>query len=303
MSYHRPLRGTHGLHPTEPRVRRASKGGGPARSPHKTPASRGHSGMMGQSFARLASFVPKKGLSVAGGAIAAIGILVWFLPTKAFTVGDLLQQQGYWEIVPPAEFHVPGTINTIEVRSDGKIELHPTCKIDSALLDRMTRSSRTIDRTLAERLNKGVDVSGRMKELVSIGMGGNKARRINMSLLNSSILNLADEDLILVRREVIKGACQEAIVGNINNGAKVCQTREAFRGDLVYDITYEQGISADEKAKLTADAAAKLGFDLAQGQTDQMIGKGLIYGVKLAPDGILLNTPNAKPTDCQASAR
>jgi hypothetical protein len=30
-----------------------------------------------------------------------------------------------------------------------------------------------------------------------------------------------------------------------------------------------------------------------------MRGKDLIYGVKLGRDGILLNTPNAKPTECQ----
>jgi hypothetical protein len=165
----------------------------------------------------------------------------------------------------------------------------------------LTVKSRTVDRTLTERLNKKFDLKGQMQDLVSAGLGGNKTKGLEMSFHNSSILDLTDEDLLQVRREIIKGDCQEAIALNINSGARVCQTRSALRADLIYDITYQRGLSVGEQAKLTADAAATLKLNADQGRTDRLTGNGLIYGVRLMPDGILLNTPNAKPTDCQVS--
>ena len=74
---------------------------------------------------------------------------------------------------------MPGTINTIQVRGDGKIALHPTCKIDAGLLATMTLQSRTIDRALAQRLNKKFDVSSGLQELVSVGIGGSKIAKLS----------------------------------------------------------------------------------------------------------------------------
>jgi len=298
MSYQRPQSRTCKLDSPEPRLKRAPKGGHPARSRHKPRVSRRRAGTTGQTLGRLASFFKMRGLSLAAGAFALIVASIWFLPTRrASTPADLLH--GYLESVPPAEFYVPGMINTVEVRSDGKIALHPTCKIDAGLLTKITIDSRTVDHTLAEQLKKKFDVSGRIQELVSMEIEGNKTKKINVSLLNSRILHVPDEQLMLLQREVIKGTCQEVIERHINSGAKVCQTRAALRGDLVYDIIYEEGISAGEQAKLTGDIAARLGVEVIQGQAARMRGKDLIYGVKFGRDGILLNTPNAKPTECQ----
>jgi hypothetical protein len=252
---------------------------------------------MEQSIRRLASFVTKK--KFAGGALAVVGILIWFLMPfgRDAALADFLSEQGYWETVSPAESYLPGIINTIEVKSDGKIAIHPTCEIDPDLLARMTKHSQTVDRTLEERLNKGFDVSELIKQLLPIGLEGHKVKKLKLSLQNSSILQITDEELMLVRKEVIKGSCQEAIEWNINSGAAVCQTRAALMGDLVYDITYEAGVSAHEKK--AADSTLKEN----QGKADQMGGKGLIYGVNFVPRGILLNTPDPKPADCQVGSR
>ncbi len=247
------------------------------------------------------SLITKKNLPKTMGGVSIVCGLIWFLQPlgDSHALADLLGEQGYWEIAAPAEFYVPGTINTIEVRSDGKIELHPTCTIDPELLAKMTLKSRTIDRDLAQRLDKKFDVSAQLQDLVSAGMGGKKTAKLNMSFRNSSILNVADEDLWRVQREVVKEACREAIEWNINNGGRVCQTRSALKGDFVYDISYQEGISAEEKGKLTADLAATLKLAADQDRSDRMLGNGLIYGVKLMPAGIVLDTVHAKPADCR----
>jgi len=253
-------------------------------------------------LAPLLSFANNKRVPIAMGAIACVAASIWLWPPgKGFALADLLDEQGYWEVDAPADFYLPGTINTIEVRSNGRMALHSTCTIDPELLAKLTVQSRTIDRTLTERLNKKFDIKGQMQDLVSAAIGGNKARSMDMSLRNSSILDLTDQALLQLRHEIIKGGCEEAIALNINSGARVCQTRSALRADLIYDITYQRGLSVEEQAKLTADAAATLKLDADQGRTDRLSGNGLIYGVKLMPGGIFLDTPNAKPTDCQVS--
>ena len=246
------------------------------------------------SVRRLVSYVTKK--KVAGCALAVAGSLIWFLMPfgKDFALVDLLSEQGYWETIPPAEYYLPGTINTIEVRSNGKIAIYPTCKIDSELLAKMTLHSQTVDRTLAERLNKRFDVSDRIKEVMPVGMEGHKARRINLTLQNSKILQITDEELMLVQKEVIKGSCREAIENNINSGARVCQTRAALMGDLVYDVIYEEGGSARGK-----DTGSTLKVETNQENADRIVGKGLIYGVNFAPRGIL----DLKPADCQVGSK
>ena len=104
---------------------------------------------------RLLSILKKNAAVV--GALLLAGVLIWFfMPLgRSFALADLLGEQGYWETVPPAEYYLPGTFNTIEVRSDGKVAIYPTCKIDPELLARMTLHSHTMDHTFAERLNKG----------------------------------------------------------------------------------------------------------------------------------------------------
>jgi hypothetical protein len=210
---------------------------------------------------------------------------------KEYTLTDLLHEEGYWETVPPAEYYLPGTINTLEVTSDGRVALHPTCKINPELLGQITLQSRTVDRSLAEKLNKKFAIA---EHLLPIEIKGAKARNVSLSLRNSSVLEITDEELIQIQKEVVTGACQEAIEININSGATVCQTQSALRGDLVYEITYEKDGSAGTKG-----SHPRLQVEPGQENENQVVGEGLIYGVSFVPYGIVLNTTGAKPADCR----
>src|SRR6516164_9186092 len=163
---------------------------------------------MRQRLQRIIAFMTRK--EFVGLAVAAVG-LIWFLAPlgEDNALQNLLSEYGYWETVPPADFYLPGTINTIEVRSNGKIAIHPTCKINTETLAKITLHSHTVDHTLAQRLTKGIDLSGRIKDYLPFGLDAHKAKALNLSVQNSSLLQITEEDLILVQREVIKGACQE----------------------------------------------------------------------------------------------
>src|SRR5262245_29742446 len=251
------------------------------------------------AFLRWFSLMRTVMAALAGGAV--IAALIWALTPSpgGQALADLLKDQGYWEIAAPADFYVPGTINTIEFRSDGKIELHPTCTIKADLLQNMTIASRTVDRIWEQRLDKTFEVSGRMQDLLSASATGSKIAKLNLSFRNTNILQVTDEDLRRVQHEVVRETCQEAIELNLKNGGRVCQTRSALRGDLVYDISYRDSLSAAETGKLTGSVAAALKLGVDQGRTDRMLGAGLIYGVSMMPGGIVLNSPDVKPVDCR----
>jgi hypothetical protein len=257
-------------------------------------------GPLGQALGRLRTFV-KTRKKTAGCALAAIAGLIWFMAPlgKSVTLSDLLAEQGYWETVPPAEYYLPGTINTIEVRSDGRIAIYPTCKIDPDLLNKLTLQAHTVDRTWAGRLSKKFVMMDWIRELLPIEIEGDKAKSFNLSLRNSTILQISDEELLQVQREVVKGSCLEAIEISINSGATVCQTRAAMRGDLVYDITYESGGSV----RVKDTGSSSLQVEPKEGNSDRVVGQGLIYGVNFAPHGIVFNTPDAKPADCRVDAK
>lgn len=285
MSQQRFRRASDSFHRPEIRLRRAS---------------RGLDRVTARWFELLPSLISRKLPLTMGGVTIAFVVAWLFWPLRdGDALAETIRGPGYWEIAAPADFYLPGTIHTIEVRSDGKIELHPTCTIDRELLAKITLKSRTIDRELARRLDRKFDISGQLQDLVSAAIGGSKSAKVKMSFRNSDILYITEEDLWRVQREVFKEACREAIEWNINNAGRVCQTRSALRGDLVYDISYQRGITAEEKGKLTADLAATLKLTADQDQADRILGKELIYGVKLM--GMVLVTVAAPPADCGVS--
>jgi hypothetical protein len=250
-------------------------------------------GVVGQSVRRLAAFVTTR-KKTAACVLAIVGGLSWFMAPlgRDTTLADFLGEEGYWETDPPADYYLPGTINTIEVRSDGRVAIHPTCKIDPELLSKLTLESHTIDRTFAERLSKKFALADWIKEVLPIEMEGDRARSFNLSLRNSTILQISDEELLLVQRAVVKDSCMEAIEINIRSGATVCQTRAAIKGDLVYDTTYENHGSVHVKDH----GSSGLQLEPNQGNKDRVVGQGLIYGVNFASLGIVFNTtPDAKP--------
>jgi hypothetical protein len=249
----------------------------------------------------LAALSGWRKLALAVFAATFAGGLIWFLlPLRGeHALAELLREQGYLEIAAPADFYLPGTIHTIELRSDRKIVLHPTCTIGPELLAKITLQSPTLEHNLSQRMAKEFDVSAQMRDLVAATVGGDKVAQLKLSLQRSSILQITDEDLLRVQQEIIKGACQDAIAWNISSGGLVCQTRSALKGDLVYDIVYRDELTAEEKGKLTAEVAAALKLKADQERADRMSGTALIYGVRLMPAGILLNGPNAKPVDCR----
>ncbi|MDA9507367.1 hypothetical protein XI09_22590 [Bradyrhizobium sp. CCBAU 11386] len=244
----------------------------------------------------------RKWLWLGSGVFVAIGLVmvaVWVgFPRKKQTITAILSETGYFEVVPPSTFGGPGTINTIEYLSDGRLELHPTCDVDPTLLASKIQKSRTVDRELKQSLEKKLDVSAEVREKLSAVAGMQQVEAVNLKLENANILLISDESLISTRNALLKAECEDAVTLNVSSGGVVCQTRSVLEADVVYEIKYHNKISMEEKAKLTSEIAAKLDLDVHQGANDKVSGSQLFFGIRLSPNPIVLKTAAGEIKPC-----
>ena len=236
-----------------------------------------------------------KWVGVVSGAFIAIALVivaVWFTwPRQGKgTITAILLETGYFEIVPPTTFGGPGTINTIEFLSNGKVEMHPTCDVEPGFLADKIQKSQTIDRELKQSLEKTLDVSAEVRDKLEALAGISQISSIHLKLENANILLVSDESLISARHALLKGECEDAVIENVSNGGIVCQTRSVLEADVIFEIKYDDTVSIGERAKLTSEAAAKLNLDARQDADNRISGHQLFFGVKLAPKPIMLGS-------------
>lgn len=232
-------------------------------------------------------------------AIALVMVATWAgFPRKKQTITAILSETGYFEVVPPSTFGGPGTINTIEYLSNGRLELHPTCDVDPALLAGKIQKSPTVDRELKQSLEKNLDVSAQVRDKLSAVAGMEQVESIKLKLENANILLISDESLISTRNALLKAECEDAVTLNISSGGVVCQTRSVLEADVVYEIKYHNKISMEERAKLTSEIAAKLDLDAQQGVNDKVSGSQLFFGIRLSPNPIVLKTATGEIKPC-----
>jgi hypothetical protein len=109
---------------------------------------------------------------------------------------------------------------------------------------------------------------------------------------------ITDEGLSSVRDALLKDSCDKTVQWDISHGAMVCQTQAVLEADVTYEFKYKDGVSVGEQDRLSSEAAAKLDLVASQDSKNRISGRRLFYGIKLVPDAIILNTPDAKPTKC-----
>jgi hypothetical protein len=233
-------------------------------------------------------------------ATVAIGFFIWWRSPPGETLASVLWQLGYLEVTAPSTHYGPGTINTIEVTSDQKIILRPTCDVDPQMLSPLTKESPTTDSTLTQRLAKNYNIVAQVKSIISSEISDNRVKDISIQFKDVKILHIADEHLIALQGTVVHGDCQKAIEWNLrNSGIHVCQTQAVLAADVVYKITYKEQVTARGQETSTGNGAVKFQVGTAEDTVNQTSGKRLFYGVQLARYGILLNTPDAQPVSCQ----
>ena len=244
-----------------------------------------------------------KWLGVGSGVFIALVIaVVWFTWPREKAMSAFLLETGYFENVLPDTLSGPGTINTVEFLSNGKVALHPTCDVRAGFLADKIQRSQTIDHELKQTLEKKLDVSGEIRQKLAAVAGISQIKSVHLKLENANILLITDETLLSARDDLLKDKCQEAIVANVSAGGIVCQTRAVLEADVTYEIEYNDKVSMGERARLSLAAAEKLNLDARQDLADRITGRQLFFGIKLAPNAIILgSSPGGQLLKCLRS--
>jgi len=207
-------------------------------------------------------------------------------------LGELLMEEGYLEPAPPSRLYGPGTINMVETRPDGKLRLHRTCTVPEDALTPMWVVSEAGHRNFANHAQDEMVASAEARRFAGSEAAAQRVTRITVSLQDMRVVTMSHEDLIKVQREYITGSCEEVVVHNLKAGAKVCQTDEVLQADLVYRVSYADGLEITEKADIAKQISASLNLTEDSSQVDELRGENLFYGIKLR-----LNCFNLKNDD------
>ena len=217
--------------------------------------------------------------------LVALGIWYKFVkPDVLFnpvtSVVHILGKYGYIELVPPTRFFGPGTINTVETLPNGSLKLHSACTMDEEVLIPLWQVSATVNMSLAESVKNTLEAAANAGNVVTSGAAGEQIKRISVSLQNTRIITISDEDLLNVRQKHLKGTCEYAVTLNLQSGAEVCQTMEVLQADIVYRMHFADELEIKQKFALAKRFAASVDLAADEKQTDVIRGDDLYYGVK-----------------------
>lgn len=225
--------------------------------------------------------------------VTGTALLIYFVFIHASpTLGKVLNEFGYHEVVPPFEQYGPGTFNSVVQVGDQSVKLHPICKMEPGILEGLWKESPKVNKQMMAHFSHEFDVSSEFLKSLKSSMPGKRIKVAHMSLRNMRIVVLSQEDLLRIRDQYLKGGCEHAIAHKTKNGACVRQSKEVLRADLVYTFHFKEGINSMHHMSATQQETK---YSMGLGgifDTDNIIsGKKLFYGVKLSPHCILKDEP------------
>ncbi len=239
------------------------------------------------------------------GFVAAGGLAGWLVndlfedPEDSFS--RLINEAGFIEVIPPADFFAPGTILTVEVLGPAQVRLHPTCTVGPELLAAYRIESASVDRDQTSALEKEFRVG------LGFGSGSAEGGRgqdvtAHITLVDVKLHLISTEDLMELREKVFatQEHCDDAIVHNLEAGAMVCQAEQAYMANVRMRIDSSEDMTFKEEAEAIAAFTAELGTRGLHTTIDEQSGDDLYFGVRLTDTGIFLNRPEATPVSCRS---
>jgi hypothetical protein len=198
------------------------------------------------------------------------------------TPAEVLNRNGYLEIRPATNFGGPGTIVTVDLKTDSFVMMHPTCNMDYAEVSSLWQSSPSVDTNIASELSGEFKLGLDMLKRVGLDIGGNVINEIDMTFTNTKVVVLSDESRFGLEARYLKGDCLHAVL-RISEVDKKCVTQpiSAMQADIEYHIKFSDKLDASDKAKIFNTVSGALATDGRTDKSDSIIGRGLFVGMKL----------------------
>jgi hypothetical protein len=233
------------------------------------------------------------GALVVVGGIAVYNLTFPFNKQHGFgdTPAEVLNRNGYLEIRPATNFGGPGTIVTVDLKTDNFVMMHPTCNMDWTEVSSLWQSSPSVDTNIASELSGEFKLGLDMLERAGLDVGANVINEIDMTFTNTKVLVLSDESRFGLEAKYLKGDCLHAVL-RITEVDKKCVTQpiSAMQADINYRVKFSNKVDASDKEKILSKVSGALATDGRTDTSDSIIGKSLFVGMKL--DGAWCIVPN-----------
>jgi hypothetical protein len=191
-----------------------------------------------------------------------VGLGIWYWATRSSDTDDqlrrIVEKYGYRAVTPPSRLFGPGTFTTVEKLSNGTLQLRPTCIMDDGILAATWSKSRTVDESLFSAVEQTFAASAKALDVIESNTTGKRIKGFDFALRDIYVVTLSDEGLRGVRRQYLKDACEEVVIGNLRAGAEVCQSEEVLEADLVYKTNVEDELAADVKGGIAGRATGSI---------------------------------------------
>jgi hypothetical protein len=178
-------------------------------------------------------------------AVAAYNLSFPFKKQHGFgtTPAEVLNRNGYLEIRPATNFGGPGTIVTVDLKTDNFVMMHPTCNMDGTEVSSLWQSSPSVDTNIASELSGEFKLGLDMLKRVGLDVGANLISEIDMTFTNTRILVLSDESRFGLEAKYLKGDCLHAVL-QITEVDKKCVTQpiSAMQADINYHDKFSDKI-------------------------------------------------------------
>lgn len=195
-------------------------------------------------------------------------------------LSKVLKQVGYTELKPPSQLMKPGTMVWIEKANPFRAGL--ICTQETSLgANFKPINSPTASSTLKKAENVKVTLSADLLSIVQGRAEMSAVHSIDVTLHNPVMYELTDMDVInsIPKRDPV---CAQAVSSRLRAGFPVTMIAKALMADVVYSITWKQGIELDAKARMEALSGLAPHLGVAQGvvRENTISGKSLFWGVQ-----------------------
>jgi hypothetical protein len=225
---------------------------------------------------------------LAGALIVAAGSGVYLVAAwnsmsrMGETPGEILRRSGYLEIRPAANVGGPGTLITIDAKTNDYVMLHPTCNMDWQEIAALWQTSPTPDTEIAHQLEGEFKLDAQALKNAGFNLSTGAVDSLNIKFENTKVVWLSDESRMDLGARYLKDNCLKTVL-QVNSMEKKCVTQpiSAMQADVVYRVEFSHDVTASEKAKVLGDVSGALTSGGAASGTDSVVGKGLFVGLKL----------------------
>ena len=198
------------------------------------------------------------------------------------TPSDILRRSGYLEIRPAADVGGPGTLITIDVKTNDYVMLHPTCNMDWQEIAALWQTSPTSDTEIAHQLEGEFKINADALKSAGFNLSADAVRALHIKFQNTRVVWLSDETRMDLGSRYLKDNCLKAVV-QVTSRDKKCVTQpiSAMQADVAYRVEFSDGVAASEKEKVLGGVSGALTGSGSTTGKDSVVGKNLFVGLKL----------------------